>query len=129
MLTKINSDGTWSCRGVNLEEVSGNLYVALCKLRDYEKSGFEPDDLDRVKENIHIGSNINGYIVFAVWNNCCLAENENPDAEYPYAIFDIAQDGFTVQCKYYWDIREETERAFFFGCIGKKIQKTEYWKR
>ena len=25
--------------------IEGNLYGALCKLRDYEKSGFEPDDL------------------------------------------------------------------------------------
>ncbi len=52
MLTKINSDGTWSCQGVDFKELKGNSYGALCKLRDYEKSGFEPADLDRVKENI-----------------------------------------------------------------------------
>ncbi|MDE5556858.1 MAG: hypothetical protein K2J32_04075 [Ruminococcus sp.] len=66
MFTKINPDGTWSCQGVDFKEVNRNLYGALCKLRDYEKSGFEPDDLDRVKENIHIGSSINGHIVFGI---------------------------------------------------------------
>ena len=41
MLTKINPDGTWSCRGVNMGNIEGNLYGALCKLRDYEKSGLD----------------------------------------------------------------------------------------
>ena len=51
MLTKINYDRTWSCKGINFEDLNGNAYGALCKLRDYEKSGFEPDDLDRIREN------------------------------------------------------------------------------
>ena len=85
MLTKINPDGTWSCQGVDFKEVNGNLYGALCKLRDYEKSGFEPDDLDRVKKNIHIGLSINGHIVFGVWNGYCIAEN--PSSPYPYVVW------------------------------------------
>lgn len=44
MLTKINPDGTWSCRGIDLKEVSGNVYGALCRLHDYEKIGLNPDD-------------------------------------------------------------------------------------
>ncbi|MDE7137092.1 MAG: hypothetical protein K2O29_01345 [Ruminococcus sp.] len=81
MLTKINPDGTWSCQGVDFKELKGNMYGALCKLRDYEKSGFEPNDLDRVKENIHIGSDIKGYVVFGIWNDYCIAENPNaPDS-------------------------------------------------
>ena len=55
MLTKTNPDGTWSCQGVDFKEVNGNLYGALCKLRDYEKSGFEPEDLNIVKGKVHIG--------------------------------------------------------------------------
>ncbi len=37
MLTKTNPDGTWSCNGIVFKELSGNMYGALCKLRDYEK--------------------------------------------------------------------------------------------
>lgn len=99
MLTKTNPDGTWSCQGVDLSEVRGNLYGALCKLRDYEKSGFEPDDLERVKSNIHIGSHVNGYVVFGVWAG------------------------------HYFGSREEAERGFFMRCIGAKPNKDEYWKR
>lgn len=44
MLTKTNPDGTWSCRGIDFSEVSGNVYGALCKLRDYEKTGLNPSD-------------------------------------------------------------------------------------
>ena len=54
MLTKRNPDGTWSYHGVDFSEVSRNVYGALCKLRDYEKSDFKPDDLDLVIENIQL---------------------------------------------------------------------------
>ena len=37
-------DGTWNCNGVELGQVSSNVYGALCKLRDYEKTGLEPSD-------------------------------------------------------------------------------------
>ncbi|MDE6781625.1 MAG: hypothetical protein K2J40_09220 [Ruminococcus sp.] len=125
MLTEINSDGTWSCHGVDLNEVKGNLYGALCKLRDYEKSGFEPDDLDRVKENIHIGSYINGYVVFGVWNDYCIAENLNsPDN---YVVWKI--DGFGVWAGHYFDNKKAAEEKFFESAFGAVSNKTEYWKR
>lgn len=125
MLTKTNPDGTWSCQGVDFSEVRGNLYGALCKLRDYEKSGFKPDELERVKSNIHIGSNINGYVVFGVWNDYCIAEN--PDAPDPYIVWKI--DGFGVWAGHYFENRAEAERGFFMRCIGAKPNKNEYWKR
>lgn len=125
MLTKTNPDGTWSCQGVNLSEVRGNLYGALCKLRDYEKYGFEPDELERVKSNIHIGSHVNGYVVFGVWNDYCIAEN--PDAPDPYVVWKI--DGFGVWAGHYFESREEAEIGFFMRCIGAKPNKDEYWKR
>lgn len=125
MLTKTNSDGTWSCQGVDFSEVRGNLYGALCKLRDYEKSGFEPDELERVKSNIHIGLHVNGYVVFGVWNDYCIAEN--PDAPDPYVVWKI--DGFGVWAGHYFGSREEAERGFFMHCIGAEPNKNEYWKR
>ncbi len=125
MLTKTNPDGTWSCKGVDFNELKGNMYGALCKLRDYEESGFEPDDLDRVKENIHIGSNIKGYVVFGVWNDYCIAEN--PDAPDPYVTWKI--DGFGVWAGRYFGNKEEAEKNFFERAFGAVSNKTEYWKR
>ncbi len=125
MLTKINPDGTWSCQGVDFKELNGNMYGALCKLRDYEKSGFEPDDLDRVKENIHIGSSINGHIVFGIWNDYCIAEN--PDVPYRYAVWKIG--GLGVRAGNYFDNRAAAEKKFFERAYGAVSNKTEYWKR
>lgn len=127
MLTKINSDGTWNCQGVDFKEVKGDMYGALCKLRDYEKSGLEPDDLDRVKENIHIGSHINGYIVFGVWNDYCIAENLNaPD---PYVVWKIESNAFGVWAGNYFGSRADAERNFFMRAVGAVPNKTEYWRR
>ena len=39
MLTKKNPDGTWSVKGIDFKDCTGNMYGALCKLRDYEKTG------------------------------------------------------------------------------------------
>ncbi len=38
MLIKNNPDGTWSYQGIEWNEIPNNMYGALCKLRDYEKS-------------------------------------------------------------------------------------------
>ena len=125
MLTKTNPDGTWSCPGVDFSEISGNLYGALCKLRDYEKSGFEPDDLERVKDNIHIGSHINGYVVFGVWNDYCIAESLN--ALDNYVVWKI--DGFGVWAGTYCDNREDAEKEFFKRAFCAVPNKNDYWKR
>ena len=44
MLTKINPDGTWSVNGIDFRDCPENIYGALCKLRDYETTGLEPND-------------------------------------------------------------------------------------
>jgi hypothetical protein len=44
MLTEIKQDGSWSVFGVDFKECTGNMYGALCRLRDYEKTGLNPDD-------------------------------------------------------------------------------------
>ena len=125
MLTKINPDGTWSCHGIYLKEVNGNLYGALCKLHDYEKSGFEPDDLDKVKENVHIGLAICKYIVVGVWNGYCIAEKSESD----YVVWKIASDGYNVYDDCYFTNRKDAEKKFFELASGAASDKTEYWKR
>ena len=127
MLTKRNPDGTWSCRGVDFSEVSGNVYRALCKLRDYEKSGFEPDDLDLVIENIHIGSEIERYVVFGVWNDCCIAEN--PKAPEPYVVWAIDSNGFGVRAGKYFENFQQAQKCFYHSAIASRLNKTEYWKK
>lgn len=44
MLTKRLPDGSWSCKGVDLRDVDPVIYGALCKLRDYERTGLNPSD-------------------------------------------------------------------------------------
>lgn len=50
MLTKTTPDGLWSVIGSNGKEIPWKdvpvlLYGALCKLRDYEKTGLSPDTI------------------------------------------------------------------------------------
>ncbi|MDE5884866.1 MAG: hypothetical protein K2H29_07330 [Oscillospiraceae bacterium] len=125
MLTKRNPDSTWSCQGVDFGEINGNVYGALCKLRDYEKSRFEPDDLDRVIKNIHIGSNIQGYVVFGVWNDCCIAENHN--APEPFIVWAI--DGWGVRAGKYFENFQQAQKCFYHSAIVSKPDKKEYWKK
>ena len=44
MLTEVKPDGTWSVQGVDFKDCKGGMYGALCKLRDYEKTGLNPSD-------------------------------------------------------------------------------------
>ena len=138
MLTTTNSDGTWSCRDVDLKKgVSSGVYVALCKLRNYEVRDFEPDDLDVVIENIHIGSIVEGYTVFGVWNNYCIAVSDsssncisvNNSVSQKYAVMRIARDGFAVTTQRYFDDRIEAEKNFSELAMSDNVITTEYWKR
>lgn len=125
MLTTTNSDGTWSCHSVDLEKVSSGVYRALCKLRDYEARGFEPDDLDVVIENIHIGSVEDGYTVFGVWNNYCIAIKDIGS----YAVMRIGRDGFDIIWRKLFNSRTEAEKFFSECAVSDTIMTTEYWKR
>lgn len=57
MLTKTKPDGTWNVVGADGKEIPAReiptaLYGALCKLRDYEKTGLNPDTIEIVvREN------------------------------------------------------------------------------
>ena len=44
MLTETRSDGSWSVSGIDFKDCKGNMYGALCRLRDYEKTGLNPED-------------------------------------------------------------------------------------
>lgn len=109
------------------KELPDVVYWALCKLRDYEKSGFEPDELERVKENIHVGSDLDGYIVFGVWNDYCIAEN--PIAPDPYVTWNICENGFTVWAGHYFRNKSDAEENFFERAYGAMSDIHEYWKR
>lgn len=44
MLTKINPDGKWSVQGIELDECTPEMCNALSRLRDYERTGLNPED-------------------------------------------------------------------------------------
>ena len=55
MLTKTKPDGTWSVIGADGKEipwkdVPNELYGAICKLRDYEKTGLSPDTIEITRD-------------------------------------------------------------------------------
>lgn len=127
MLTEIKPDGTWSVKGIDFKECTSEMYGALCKLRDYERSGFEPDDLDLVKENVHIGSNIQNYIVFGIWNDCCIAENLNASEQ--YVVWTIEKNGFGVRAGHYFGNIQQAQKYFYHAAIGSTPNTKEYWKR
>lgn len=55
MLTKTKPDGSWNVIGADGEEipwkdVPNELYGAICKLRDYEKTGLSPDTIEITRD-------------------------------------------------------------------------------
>lgn len=47
-LTWTNPNGEWGLTGITedeLKNVGSRIYAALCKLRDYENTGLEPEQL------------------------------------------------------------------------------------
>lgn len=128
MLVQTKPNGTWWIDGVSFEEVrkiNPELYGALCKLRDYEARDFEPDDLDVVIENIHIGSVKDGYTVFGVWNDYCIAIKNLSR----YAVMRIGEDGFDIIWRKCFNNRIEAGKFFFECASSNRITITEYWKR
>lgn len=50
-LTWTNPNGEWGLTGITEEElknVGSRIYAALCKLKDYEDTGLEPEDIAMV---------------------------------------------------------------------------------
>ena len=50
MLTWTKENGTGGLKNFDIRKLPGEVYEAVCKLRDYEKSGMSPDMAERVKE-------------------------------------------------------------------------------
>ena len=50
MLTRQSPDGNWEVTGIPWSEIQGSLYGALCKLRDYEKTGLQPGQIVEMNE-------------------------------------------------------------------------------
>ena len=50
-LTFIEPDGTWGIVGMNESNEKQKMYAISCKLRDYERTGLQPDDVERLRNN------------------------------------------------------------------------------
>lgn len=60
-LTEKDNNGNWRLKGLRWEavrggavltrEVSQKIYGALCKLLDYEETGLDPDEIERMQED------------------------------------------------------------------------------
>lgn len=55
MLTKTKPNGTWSVVGANGKEIPERnipavLYGAMCKLHEYEKTGLNPEAIEKMKD-------------------------------------------------------------------------------
>ena len=44
-ITYDTTSGEWGINGINIKDVPGPLYGAMCKLHEYEKTGLDPDDI------------------------------------------------------------------------------------
>ena len=47
-LTFKNDNGTWGLKNYDIKKVPSELYGAICKLKDYEESGFLPNQLEEL---------------------------------------------------------------------------------
>lgn len=51
MLTFIEPDGTWGIVGMNNMNEEQKMYQVAAKLRDYERTGLQPDEVERLRDN------------------------------------------------------------------------------
>lgn len=49
-LTWNNPDGTWGLKNMDIKDVPRELYGAVCKLKDYEKTGLMPEQIVEMDE-------------------------------------------------------------------------------
>lgn len=81
MLTKREPDGSWSVEGIDdITKVGPAVYGALCKLKDYEKTGLNPGDFRSDSYEVK-------YMYKVFYENkkgkrmCILCENEEESRE------------------------------------------------
>lgn len=51
MITYQKSNGEWGIHGYDLKRIPRELYKAICKLRAYESTGYQPDEIVSVMKN------------------------------------------------------------------------------
>lgn len=51
-ITYQKPDGTWGINGINIKDVPRTLYGAMCKLKDYENTGLDPQEIEGLRETI-----------------------------------------------------------------------------
>lgn len=105
-------NGHWWIPGVNFTDLPKGVYGALCKLLDYEDTGLSPDEVERMRdsvEEIHIGSEIQGYEVYGIYKEACIAYNKNLHG---YAVWHIDADKRGVYSGSYYDNEQDAERRF-----------------
>lgn len=105
-------NGTWGVHGEEFRNMSETMYGAMYKLLDYEETGLNPDAVERLKDaadEIHIGSEIQGYEVYGIYKNVCIAYNRHTHA---YVVWLIDTDKHGVHCGSYYDDKLDAECHF-----------------
>ncbi len=106
------ANGRWWIQGVDFAALPSAAYGALCKLLDYEDTGLAPDEVERMRdsaEEIHIGSAIQGYEVYGIYKEVCIAYNRNLHG---YAVWHIDADKRGVYGGSYYDNEQDAEQRF-----------------
>ena len=105
--------GTWGVHGEEFKNMSDTIYGAMCKLLDYEETGLSPDDVKNIQlrlEEVHIGTKIQDYEVFGIFNGFCIAFNWK--ASDPYVVWTIDDDKCGVHNGRYYNTKEKAVRIF-----------------
>ena len=111
-LTIKEPSGKWFIRGVDFQSLPPTVYGALCKLLDYEETGLDPYDVGHMKdemERIHIGSRIQGYEIYGIYKDVCIAYNRYAKG---YAVWHIDNDKYGVWGGNYYTDKQEAELKF-----------------
>lgn len=111
-ITQKEPNGRWWIQGVDFAALPSAAYGALCKLLNYEDTGLSPDEVERMKDDakeIHIGSEIQGYEVYGIYKEVCIAYNRNLHG---YAVWHIDADKCGVYGGNYYDNEQDAERRF-----------------
>ncbi len=119
--------GAWGVHGEEFSNMSQTVYGAMCKLLDYEETGFSPDEVKKVQhqlKEVHIGMKIQDYEVFGIFNGYCIAFNRKaPD---PYVVWTIDSNKCGVRNGRYFGAKAEAVSKFAecaFGIVSDKAHE------
>ena len=112
-LTYEEPSGIWGVHGEEIADMSDTMYAVAGKLLEYEETGLTPDDVRTMQAElqfVHVGQKIDGYEIFGMFGDYCIAWNEKaPD---PYVVWKIDDDGCGVHNGRYRSTKEEAVRVF-----------------